>query len=263
MQTVFETVTAKKYLLLALIACASINLASNFIGNDTAIFVGNMMYIPTAGAFLITAMLTISRFGMSGNVGLAWISFGGYAISWFIAEMLWIVQELYLKIDPFPSPADIFYIVGYPFLLMFFISYLQPVRRAITKKMLTASSLFAMGILIPSLYLSLETSKNTDLLQSVLSLIYPIFDAVVIIPALLGVALFFKGQVNLTWTLICIGTISLFVADTAFLFGQSDDSYYTGNPMEILFYFNYIFLTFGVYGHMKLFQRPKQDAQHR
>lgn len=263
MQTGLDTVTTKKYLILALVACASIILASNFIGNDAAIFVGNMMYIPIAGAFLIASLLIISRFGMSGNVGLAWISFGGYAISWFIAEMMWIVQELYLKIDPFPSSADIFYIVGYPFLLMFFIAYLQPVRRAITKKMLIAASSFAIGILIPSLYLALEPSKNTDLLQSILSVIYPVFDAAVIIPALLGVALFFKGQVNLMWTLICLGTISLFAADTAFLFEQNDNSYYTGNPMEILFYFNYIFLTFGVYGHMKLFQRPKQDAQYR
>ncbi len=137
MQTAFDTVTTKKYLISALVACASVNLVSNFIGNSTAIFVGNMMYIPISGTFLIVSMLIISRFGMSGNVGLAWISFGGYAISWFIAEMLWIVQELYLKIDPFPSAADIFYLIGYPFLLMFFIAYLQPVRSAIQKKCLS------------------------------------------------------------------------------------------------------------------------------
>ena len=136
MQTGLDTVTTKKYLILALVACASIILVSNFIGTGTAIFVGNMLYVPVAGTFLIVSILMVSRFGMSGNIGLAWVSFGGYAISWFIAEMLWIVQELYLKIDPFPSPADIFYIVGYPFLLMFFIAYLQPVLSAITKKCL-------------------------------------------------------------------------------------------------------------------------------
>jgi hypothetical protein len=264
MQTGLDTVTTKKYLILVLSICASANLISNLVGNDAAIFVGNVMYIPIAGAFLIMSMLIMSRFGTSGNIGLAWVSFGGYAISWFIAEMLWIVQELYLKIDPFPSAADIFYLVGYPFLLMFFIAYLQPVRSAVTKKMLIVASAFAIGILIPSLYFALEPSKSTDLLQSILSVIYPIFDAVIIIPALLGVALFFKGQVNLTWTLICMGTISLFVADTAFLFGQNENSYYTGNPMEIMFYWNYILLTFGIYGHLKLFQRPKQDnAQYR
>lgn len=263
MQTGLDVVTTKKYLILALSVCTSINLISNFIGNESAIFVGNVMYIPVTGVFLFMSMLLILRFGTSGSVGLAWVSFGGYAISWFIAEMLWIVQELYLKIDPFPSSADIFYLVGYPFLLVFFITYLQPVRLAITKKMLTAASSLAAGILIPSLYFAIDPSKNSDLSQSVLSAIYPIFDAMVLIPALLGVALFFKGQVNFTWTLICLGTISLFVADTAFLFAQNDDSYYTGNPMEIMFYWNYILLTFGMYGHMRLFQRSKQaDAKY-
>ncbi|WKT57769.1 hypothetical protein QVH35_10740 [Candidatus Nitrosotenuis chungbukensis] len=257
MQTGLDVATAKKYLILALVACASTNLISNFVGSDTAIFVGNVMYIPVAGTFLIVSMLMISRFGTSGNFGLAWISFGGYAISWFIAEMLWIVQELYLRVDPFPSSADIFYLVGYPFLLMFFIAYLQPVRLAITKKMFIAASSIAMGTLIPSVYLALEPSKSSDLLQHSLSVIYPIFDALILIPALLGVALFFKGQVNFTWTLMCLGAISVFVADTAFLFAQNEDSYYTGNPMEILFYWNYILLTFGVYGHMKLFQRSR------
>jgi hypothetical protein len=264
MQTGLDTVTTKKYLILALVACAFVTLVSNFIGNDVAIFVGNLMYVPVSGALLIMSVLMISRFGMSGNIGLAWVSFGGYAISWFIAEMLWVVQEMYLKIDPFPSSADIFYIVGYPFLLMFFIAYLQPVRLAITKKMLVTSSSLAVGTLIPSMHLALEPSSSSDLLQSILSIIYPIFDAVIIIPALLGVALFFKGQVNFTWTLICLGTISVFVADTAFLFAQNEDSYYTGNPMEIMFYWSYILLTFGVSGHMKLFQRSKQDgAQYR
>lgn len=264
MQTGLDTITTKKYLILALVACASVNLISNFIGNDVAILAGNLTYIPVAGTLLIVSMLMIYRFGMSGNVGLAWVSFGGYAISWFIAEMLWIVQELYLKIDPFPSSADIFYLVGYPFLLMFFIAYLQPVRSAITKKMLVSASLLAVGILIPSLYIALEPSDNTDLLQLMLSVIYPTFDAMMLIPALLGLALFFKGQVNFTWTLICLGAISVFVADAVFLFEQNEDSYYTGNPMEIMFYWNYILLTFGVYGHMKLFQRSRQgNAQYR
>lgn len=260
MHTGLDTIAANKYLLLALVICAAINLLSNLVGHDAAVLTGNLLYIPVAGTFLIMSILTVSRFGTSGNIGLAWVSFACYAVSWFIAEMLWVVEEVYLKTDPFPSAADIFYVMGYPFLLMFFLAYLQPVRGAITKKMLVTATSFAIGILIPSLYVVFTLDENTDLLQSTLLVTYPVFDAVIIVPALLGVTLFFKGQVNFTWTLICIGTILLFIADTAFLFEQNDASYYTGNPMEILFYWNYILLTFGMYGHMKLFQRPRQDS---
>ncbi|MDG7050789.1 MAG: hypothetical protein JRZ94_06270 [Nitrososphaerota archaeon] len=261
MQTTLDVILSKKYLTISLIVIAAINLAANLISQDLATLVGNLGYIPITGAFLILSLLIASRFGLTGNHGLAWFSFAAFAVSWFIAEMLWIHQELVLKEDPFPSAADIFYIVGYPFLLMFFVAYLQPVRAAITKKILGLSSAVSIGVLVPSLYLVLSDGVHTDSLNVILGAIYPIFDAMVIIPAIIGVVLFFKGQVNFMWTLVCLGTICLFAADTAFLFGQNEDLYYTGNPAEILFYWNYVFLAFGVHNHLTLFKKEKKSKK--
>lgn len=257
MQTTLDAVLTKKYLVGALAACAAVVLVSNFISQDTAILVGNLTYIPAAGSLLILSLLILARFGTTGHHGVAWFSFAAYAISLFIAEMLWIVQELYFQIDPFPSAADIFYLISYPFLLMFYVSYFQPVKSAITKKMVAAALAFSVGILIPSLYLALGSSVDGEMFDTILASIYPIFDAMVLIPALIGVSLFFKGQVNLLWTLFCLGTISVFIADSAFLFAQNEDSYYTGNPMEIPYYWNYVLLSFGVGSHLVLFQKSK------
>ncbi|MFN3654856.1 MAG: hypothetical protein ACK4TO_05965 [Candidatus Nitrosotenuis sp.] len=257
MQTTLDVILSKKYLIAALIVIVIFNMISNLISKDFAIFAGNLAYVPVAGSFLGLSILILVRFGINGMHGIAWASFGGYAISWFVAEMLWIVQELYLKIDPFPSVADIFYLIGYPFLVMFFIAYLQPMRSAITKNMIAASFAFSIGILCISLYFVFSTTTNEDVFELLLATIYPVFDAMVIIPALIGVGLFFKGHVNLMWTLLCLGTVSVFTADTAFLIAQNEESYYTGNPMEILFYWNYILLAFGIHNHLNLFQAPQ------
>ncbi|MFY9300606.1 MAG: hypothetical protein WAO91_05405 [Candidatus Nitrosotenuis sp.] len=259
MQTHLDSLLTKKYLLTALLASASANLISNLFGKDLAILVGNFSYVPIAGSLLVLSLLMIKRYGMSGQHAIAWVSFGGYAISSFIGEMLWVVQELYLKIDPFPSTPDIFYLVSYPFLLMFFIAYFQPVRNAITKKMLAGPVMFSAGILATSLYFTIETGSDQPLFEVAMAAIYPVFDAIVIIPALVGVSLFFKGKVNLMWTLFCFGIILLFVADTAFLLAQNEDTYYTGNPMEILFSWNYILLSFGVYNHLTMFRKQKAN----
>lgn len=259
MQTNFDIILTKKYLIAALAGVVLVNLVSNFIGKDLAILVGNFSYVPIAGSLLVLSMLILARFRTTGHHGVAWFSFGGYAITSFIAEMLWIVQELYLKIDPFPSAADIFYLVSYPFLLMFFVSYFHPVKNAITKKMVTVPLLLTATILTLGLYFVLGNSTNDDLFDGVLATIYPIFDAMIIIPAIIGVTLFFKGKVNFMWTLFCFGMILVFVGDTAFLFGQNEDSYYTGNPMEILYFWNYVLLSFGVYNHLTLFQKQKRN----
>lgn len=258
MYTVLDTILEKKYLLASLVACASIVLFSNLLGVESAIIVGNLLYIPTSGVFLALAILVLIRFGTSGYHGIAWFAFACHAISWFVAEMLWIVQELYLNIDPFPSAADIFYLVGYPFLLMFFVAYFQPVKTAITKKLLVTSIAFSIGILIIGLYFTLGYGGDNGLFITVLAAAYPAFDSMIIIPAIIGVVLFFKGKVNLMWTMFCFGAICIFTADTAFLLGQNDDSYYTGNPLEIPFYWNYVLLSFGIYGHLRLFEKAKK-----
>ncbi len=257
MQTYLDSLLSKKYLIAALAATALAILVSNFLGKDYAILVGNLTYIPITGSLMVLSILVIARYGASGQHGIAWISFGGYALSALIAEMLWIFQELYLKIDPYPSTPDIFYLLNYPFLLMFFIAYFQPVRSAITKKMFAAPIAFSAGILAISLYFTIGVSSGLPLLEMALSIIYPTLDAIIIIPALIGVVLFFKGKVNFMWTLFCFGIVSVFAADTAFLFTQNDGSYYVGNPLEILFFWNYILLAFGVSNHLVLFQKQK------
>lgn len=258
MQTTFETILTKKYLLASLAACTAIILCANLIGEEIAILVGNLLYIPITGSFLVVAILVLARFGTSGYHGIAWVAFAGYAISWFIGEMLWVAQELYFQSDPFPSSSDLFYLAGYPFLFMFFMAYLQPVKGGITKKMVVFASVFSIGILIVGLYAILGQGHEDDLFMTALATSYPVFDSLILIPALIGVVLFFKGKVNFMWTLICFGVLSAFIADAAFLFDQNKDSYYTGNPMEIPFYWNYILLTFGLHSHLVLFQKGKK-----
>jgi hypothetical protein len=261
MQTTLDVILSKKYLIASVVAVVAFNLAANLISQEFAVLAGNLAYVPIAGSFLVLTLLIASRFGLSGTHGLAWFSFAGFAISWFVAEMLWAHQELALQADTFPSVADVFYVVGYPFLLMFFVSYLQPVRAGITRKIFAVACMISVGVLIPSLYFVLANAENPGNLGTVIGAIYPIFDSMIIIPAIIGVVLFFKGQVNLMWALICLGTILLFVADTAFLLGQIDDSYYTGNPIEILFYLNYVLLSFGVYHHLMLFKKRKNPVK--
>jgi len=260
MQTTLQTILEQKYLAAALVSCGIVVLFANALGREAAVVAGNFMYVPTTGILLILATVAVFKFGTSGHHGIAWFAFAGYAASAFTAEMLWIGQEVYLQIDPFPSAADVFYLIGYPFLLMFFIAYLQPVKAGITKKMLAATSVFSLSVLALGLYVTVGNGTD-DVFATVVAAIYPVFDSILIVPALIGVALFFKGKVNFMWTLFCLGTICVFVADAAFLLGQNEDSYYTGNPAEILFYWNYILLAFGVKNHTSLFQsRKKRDG---
>ncbi|HSB83696.1 MAG TPA: hypothetical protein VLD64_04350 [Nitrosarchaeum sp.] len=255
MQTYFEKLQEQKFLIIILILLVTVNVVANFIGENVAILVGNFMYIPVAVSLVVVSTMKMFQSGFTGKHGMAWIALTVCAVSWLIAELTWIFYEVILNIDPFPSFADIFYLLGYPFLFMFLIFYIEPVQKAITKKMIAVATLLSLSILIPSLFIALQDNSNMSYFEAILAGAYPVVDALIIIPALIGIALFFKGQVNFMWTLVCIGIFSLFVADTVFLFAQLDMWYYTGHPIEVLFYFMYVLISYGVYDNMKVFSR--------
>jgi hypothetical protein len=246
---------------LIIISVAAINLVANYFGEETAILVGNFMYIPAAGSLVGVSILVLYRLGTSGKHGTSLIALVGLAICWFIAEMVWTVYELYLELDPFPSTADIFYLIGYPFLLMFLISYLEPLKEGITKEMLAISSLAAVILLVASLYFVFTEETDVESFEFALVTGYPIADAIVLIPSLIGVALFFKGKVNFMWSLVCLGIISLYIADTSFLYTQIEDSYYTGHPLEILYHWMYFLVAYGMYDYMKIL-KPRNKVQN-
>lgn len=257
MSITIEKIQKQRFLILALLAVVAINVIANSISIDAAVFAGSFVYVPVAGSLVFVSVLLLKQLGTFGKHGTAWISLFGFAIMWFVAEITWIIEETFLGIEPFPSTADIFYLLGYPFLLLFLISYLEPVRRAITKKMLLTPIIVSIFILVLSIYFSFDPETEIDNLEYSIIVSYPIADAFIIVPSLIGISLFFRGKVNFMWTLVCMGIISVFIADTAFMFAQIDDWYYTGHPMEILFHWTYVLMAFGAYDQIRIFKKER------
>src|SRR5574338_28374 len=254
MPTLLEKMTAYKSLLSSLLATGFIMLLANFLVEKTRSLITDLLFIPVTGAVLILSIVMALRFRASGKHGKAWIIFAMFALAWFTAEQVWTVYEQIYKIDPWPSPADFFYLSGYPLLFAFSIFYLFPLKNAISKKLIISSSLISIALLVPTLILTYQTNSSENRFETVLAASYPVLDAIVLCPALIGVSLFFKGEVNFLWSLICIAMMLNVTADTGFLILSMDGSYYTGHPIDLLYLWGYILFAFGVYSHIRIFK---------
>jgi len=125
----------------------------------------------------------------------------------------------------------------------------------ISKKMIVITSIIAVVVLIPILYMTIDNSSDESEFTIILGAIYPIADAIVLIPSMIGVALFFRGKVNFLWSLLFIGMLVEVVADTGFQYFSLDGSYYTGHPINILFLWSYLLFSFGLFDHIKIFKK--------
>ena len=259
-----DKVYQNRFLILVLATTASINIVSNYFGQDMAKISDSYMFILLPGILMVFSLMVNHRFGIAGKHGIAWILFTCFSVSWFVAETTWLLYDLYFRIDPFPSSADIFYIVGYPFLFVFMLFYIKPVRDGISWKMLAVAVSLSVIILTSSMivalwgveldHITVSNEKESNILGFVVSLTYPVLDAIVLVPAILGLLLFFKGQVSFLWSLMCLAILSVNIADTAFVIGHLENFYYTGHHIDILFLWPYILMFFGVYHHYSLFK---------
>ena len=256
-----EKVQEQKCLAISLFAIVFGILITNMISEKTAIVFASWTYVATAGSVLVLSIIIAVRTRLIGNHGKAWILFAAFAISWFTAEMVWDVNELILDIDPYPSEADFFWLIGYPFYFGFLVFYLRPFRRAISKKMMAVASVLSIALLIPALYVSYDADLESTDIDNILALTYPLLDAVVLAPTLIGVSLFLTGKVNFLWTLMCLAILCTITGDIGFFFTTLEDEYYSGHPVEILFHWHYILFAFGIYDHFKVFKPDKEVNQ--
>ncbi|HSD05192.1 MAG TPA: hypothetical protein VLB45_05505 [Nitrosopumilaceae archaeon] len=248
----------QKFLFISLFVIALALVLANLYGKETAGQVSNILYLIVPGALLVLSILISIRFGTKGNHAKAWIMFACFASSWFIAERMWMVYDLVYHIEPFPSWADLFYLAGYPFLFIFAAYYIKPIKN-ISKNTLLVAFVFSTIMLSISMYLTSNADFGDDLISYALAASYPVFDSIILFPAVVGIILFFKGKVNFLWSLICSAIIINVFADVGFLFAQADDSFYTGHPIEVLYLWSYALFSFGVYSHILIFKNHKKD----
>ncbi len=230
-------------------------LVSTFLGKEVVKSVTDVMYVIVTATFVGLSIILVSRFKKTGDHGKAWLFLLGTSISWFLGETTWTVYELVYDKNPFPSIADVFYIAGYPLMLGFLMYYLKPVRKAITKKMMTSAILISATIAIPSIYMAYSPEPDVTLFENVLATSYPILDSIIFIPAIIGIALFFRGEVNFTWSLICIGILCFAIGDIGFQYATFTNTYYTGHPSDIILMWSYILFSFGAYDHIRIFRK--------
>ena len=262
-QSVENKIYEKRFLLLTLGVVAVVNTFSNYLGEHVASITGSYVIIIASGTLVVLSLITNHKFGITGKHGIAWVMFTCFAASWFAAETIWVFYDVYLQVEPFPSIADVFYVVGYPFLFVFMLFYLEPVKKGISKRMIAASvsiTAIMLAVSIATIGWDIQMDNITDgneikfdILNFAISLIYPILDAIVLVPAIVGLMVFFKGQVSFLWSLMCFAIVSVSIADAAFVIGHLEDFYHTGHYIDIFFLWPYVLMSFGIRHHYSLF----------
>lgn len=260
MQLFYQRFNVQDYLLFTLLGITAIVLSANFLNQDVASQTTNWLAIFLSGIVTIFSLLMVSRYGLKGNHGKAWILFMLFSAYWFCAESIDVTYNFVVGTEPWEYADDFFYIVGYQLFFASLVFYLKPFSKQISKRLLTGVTLISILLVVPSLLMIINS--ESELINGNLFLLfsYPIFDSVLLIPALIGVILFFKGEVNFMISLLSLGIIAQIIGDNSVLFLSLQGTYFPGHLADVLFLWSYAMFAFGISNQAKLFKKENPGS---
>lgn len=245
-----NTHTSLSLLICTLVIICSLYVIRTFVTYEQfgPIYIALFSVIP-AVAVTMSVLLIKSQLHTTGTRTFIWLT---TALSFlFIAEQIWTFYEYFLKVDPFPSVADVFYVLSYPFFTIFLIEYLKPIKKYITKRIIGFAVILSSVFILPVLMTTYNLNTESNIFEFIMAIAYPIGDVILLIPAIIGILFLFKGERNYFWGAMLIGISLTISADIIFTFLESTKSYQGGNPVEVLWLSGYIFWSFACYEYKK------------
>jgi len=211
-----------------------------------------------AGVAMIVSGFALVKYW--GNLGdkfsQIWVGFHLGMVFWFLGEVGWAVYTLLLNVEiPYPSIADVAWLIGYVPLLAALFLYLRTFEFAISKSMLavTAVAVFIESFILFTFLVSpvLATTAEEEITTLVVDIAYPALDLALFSLSTLGLLIFAKGKIAPAWLLINSAILTTAVADVLFSYTTLQETYYNGHILELFFHWGYILFALAFYTHRK------------
>lgn len=246
-QSYLEIKRQRRNLVLGLIAAiVAIDGAVLFTaGSEMETLVGDISRIGTISAAAVLSLIIVGRQKVGGLFGRAYTALAAGLVLWVIAESTWGYYELGLGVEtPFPSLADVFWLSAYGPIGYHLFSTAKFFGKGVKKSTIVivgvAAAMF-LSFYVQALVSVSELEGAEALTALAISIAYPVFDAVLIVPAVLMITNAGRGQLtSIPWIFVAI--ILLIIADS--LLGLTQVTNFMGELFHITMIYNASYLCF-------------------
>jgi len=207
-------------------------------GNDFVYAFNSNISSFQALAILILTILLWIRMGQKSQNRLLWLGLMiGWAL-WTIAEWWWGIASFSQKEAPFPSGADLFWVLGYIPMYIALDSRNRSIPEEITalqKLIIWLCSIIAVGLV--AIFIVNPVIQNYEpgtVLATIFTLFYPIGDLILFI-FILRVAFKYQQGVNgNAWSWVAAGYILTTIADLIFSYASANNLYYPNGQVNFI-----------------------------
>jgi len=185
-----------------------------------------------------------------------WLGFTLGMIFWFLGELGWMIYTLFLNVEiPYPSIADVAWLIGYIPLMAAFHWYIRNFQFTISRTLYKTGAIVigiaCFGLFAYFLSPVFADVAETEITTMAVDIAYPLLDLCLFGYALLALLIFLRGKIALAWALISSAIFMDVVADMLFTYTTLQGTYYNGHPVDLLFHIGYILYALAFFAHRK------------
>jgi len=203
----------------------------------------------------IASFVIWRKYGGTLVFGRAYFFLGVAYLMVFAAELTYLIYDLVLNIDPYPSIADVFFFALYPFTLIHLILNIKFFKLKILQT--GRKWLFVIPIFITITYVLSFILSTSGKVEDFISfdffygLIFTIGSAITLAFAVLGAKIFREGALGTVWLLLVIGILVNTIGDVWYYHLEIFEQYDLMHPVNIFWYSSYWLMVYALYRHKK------------
>lgn len=224
-----------------------------FGGPNGMALISDLAFLPVSLFAFVFALRTARRGAIARQVRRAWFFIALAALSNFLADGIWAILELVLRQEPFPSLADLFYLLYYPLMTIALVNITTAMIPAGRRKRYIIEQTLVMVIFLvllwPMLIYPVIAAASNDAGSMLISGLYPVGDV------LLAAALFYLifhpsvAGARQSYLLLLAGTLVGFIGDIVYSNQALSGAYVSGGWLDITWLLSYFLIGLAAMQH--------------
>jgi len=199
----------------------------------------------------IASFIVAKRYGRSAVFGNAYLALGLAFAAYAIGDIIYNFQTTVLKIDAYPSIADIFFFAQYPFIIFHLIRNIKFFKRKIsTMTIIWLAAIPVALVLIYSYFTFIQVGY--DLFDYYYGVPFVAVSATTLSFAILGMQAFRQSLLASVWSLLAVGIFLNTFADINYYYLEIFGLYTRTHWVNVLWFLAPLLITYSLYRHYKI-----------
>ncbi len=200
-------------------------------------------------ACVITGLMIAKRYRGSEVFGKTYFALGLAFIMLFVGDSVWNYYTIILLEDPYPSIADVFYVLFYPFAIYHLIGNINYFREKIAPQNILLLIIVAVGITGWYTFSAFQDIEGEIEIEFLLGVLFVALSSTTLSLTILGLIVFHDSVLGIVWLLLASGMFILTFSDTWYYYAELTEGYTGNHPTNWLWGLSFMVITYALYKH--------------